>query len=278
LIEGETGTGKELVARAIHSGSLRKYRPLIKLDCTRLPLNLIESELFGHEKGAFTGAVSKRVGRFEIADGSTIFLDEVGDLPLELQGKLLQVLESGKFERLGSSQTIKTDARVIAATNRNLKKEVEKGAFREDLYYRMNVFAITIPPLRQRKEDIPMLVNAFVQRISKKIGKEINSIPKKTMETLQSYSWLGNIRELENVIERAVITSPGRTLQVELPRSVVVAEEEGKTLEDVEREFILRILNQKKWRISGPKGAALALGLHPETLRSRMKKLGIKRP
>jgi transcriptional regulator with GAF, ATPase, and Fis domain len=278
LILGETGTGKELVARAIHNASSRRDRPLVKVNCATLPSNLIESELFGHEKGAFTGAQAKQIGRFELADGGTLFLDEIGDLPLDLQVKLLRVLQDGEFERLGSSRTIKSDVRVIAATNRNLKEEVNKGRFREDLWYRLNVFPITVPPLRQRKEDIPLLVGSFVSKYSIKMGKEITTIAPEETEALQNYSWPGNVRELENVIERAVIVTQGPTLSVEIPKTSESTAYGKQTLEEIEREHIIRVLETSAWKIEGKGGAAQILGLNPGTLRSRMKKLGIKRP
>ena len=282
LLLGESGTGKELAARAIHHTSARKDRPLVKVNCSALPATLIESELFGHEKGAFTGAASRQVGRFELADGATLFLDEIGDLPLELQSKLLRVLQEGEIERLGSARTIKVDVRIIAATNRNLQAEVQKGLFREDLWYRLNVFPITVPPLRQRKEDIPLLVEHFAQRFAKKLGKPIHSISLQTMEALQSHSWPGNIRELANVIERAVIKSSGSTLRVEekleAPRQMVEMSFGGKTLEALERDYITFILDEVGWKIEGADGAAHILGLHPSTLRTRMAKLGIQKP
>jgi len=278
LILGETGTGKELIARAVHHASPRKDRPLVKVNCGVLPANLIESELFGHEKGAFTGATSKRIGRFELAHGATIFLDEIGELPLDLQVKLLRVLQEGEFERLGSSRQIKVDVRVIAATNRNLEEEIQAGRFRQDIYYRLNVYPLSVPPLRERPDDIPLLVQAFVQTFSKKLGKRIEKIPQKTMHTLQQYPWPGNVRELENVIERAMITTQDRTLRLELPQTPALTVETNKTLEEMEREYIVQVLKLKNWRIEGPKGTAIVLGLHPATLRSRMKKLGILKP
>ncbi|MBI4764862.1 MAG: sigma 54-interacting transcriptional regulator [Deltaproteobacteria bacterium] len=280
LILGETGTGKELIAAAIHNLSPRRDRPLIIVNCAALPANLIESELFGREKGAFTGADTRQVGRFEIAHGSTLCLDEIGELPLELQAKLLRVIQYNEFERLGSSQTIKVDVRLVATTNRNLAEEVQKGRFRQDLYYRLNVFPITVPPLRQRKEDIPLLVQAFTERYARKLGKEITSIQKETMKALQDYPWPGNIRELESIIERAVILCPGPVLQLadkleisSPPLSSVV-----RTLEETERNQILKTLSETRWRIEGKEGAAAILGLHPSTLRARMHKLGIIRP
>lgn len=278
LILGETGTGKELVARAIHNESPLKNRPIIKVNCAVLPRDLIESELFGHEKGAFTGAHARQIGRFERANGTSLFLDEICELPLELQPKLLRVLQEGEFERLGSSETIKVNVRVITATNRNLEEEVQEGRFRRDLYYRINIFPITVPPLRNRKEDIPLLLKFLVQKICRKLGKQITNIPKKTIEALQKYSWPGNIRELENVIEAAVIISPGETLNIELPETSVLVTNGGVTLQEVEQEHILKILKLKNWRIEGPRGAALVLGMNPGTLRSRMQNLGIVKP
>jgi transcriptional regulator with PAS, ATPase and Fis domain len=276
LIFGETGTGKELVARALHHASPRKDYPLVKVNCAALPAHLIESELFGHEKGAFTGAHTKQLGRFELAHRGTIFLDEIGELPLELQPKLLRVLQDGEFERLGSSQTIKVDVRVIAATNRNLKEEVRVGRFRRDVFYRLSVYPLSVPPLREHPNDIPLLVQVFVQKFSKKLGKQIETIPQKTMNALQQYPWPGNIRELENVIERAVITTQNNTLCADLPKTPELRFEIYKTLEEVEREHILRILEHTNWKINGDDGAAFILDLHPNTLRSRMQKLGIK--
>lgn len=283
LILGETGTGKGLVAFSIHEMSPRKHRPLITVNCAALPTNLLESELFGREKGAFTGADTRRIGRFEIAKDSTICLDEIGELPLELQAKLLRVIQYHEFERLGSSQTIKVDVRVIATTNRNLEEAVSKGRFREDLYYRLNVFPITVPPLRQRKDDIPKLVEVFVERYSKKIGKKITSISKEALRTLQHYSWPGNIRELESIIERAVIMCPGPTLYLEdklptLSLSASPPSPTGRTLEETERAHILHILSETRGRIEGEGGAAAILAIHPSTLRARMQKLGIARP
>ena len=279
LILGETGTGKELIAAAIHGMSPRKERPLITVNCAALPGNLIESELFGREKGAFTGADTRQVGRFEIAHGSTLCLDEIGELPLELQAKLLRVIQHHEFERLGSSHTIKVDVRIVATTNRDLEEEVRKGRFRQDLYYRLNVFPITVPPLRQRKEDIPLMVQAFIERYSRKLGKQITSIQKETMKALQDYPWPGNVRELESIIERAVILCPGPVLQLadKLTISPHQLSSAVKTLEETERNQILKILSETRWRIEGKKGAAAILGLHPSTLRARMHKLGIVR-
>ncbi|MEW6444388.1 MAG: sigma 54-interacting transcriptional regulator [bacterium] len=282
LVLGETGTGKELVARAIHDKSCRKDRPLIKVNCAALPGTLMEGELFGHEKGAFTGAHQRQEGRFEIAHGSTLFLDEIGELPLELQAKLLRVLQSGEFERLGSPRTVKVDVRIIAASNRDLEKEVHAGRFRKDLWYRLNVFPITVPPLRDRKEDIPLLVNWFLARSCKKLGKEITRIPQQVLHELQAYPWPGNIRELENTIERAVINTPGHSLRLgeklALPGQEESSPQSRRTLADVEREHLVHVLKQTQWRVSGPNGAALILGLKPSTLRFRIRKLGIRKP
>ena len=281
LILGETGTGKELVARAIHNLSLRKNRALIKVNCATLPANLIESELFGHEKGSFTGSLSKHLGRFEIANGATLFLDEIGELPLELQAKLLRVLQDGEFERLGSSHTIKVDVRIIAATNRNLEEEVRHGRFREDLWYRLNIFPITMPPLRDRTDDIPLLVDFYVRKIAKRLGKTIEIIPEAIMVALKGYNWPGNIRELENVLERAVINSSGAKLRLvdELRKPVWELASTGpKTMEAVEREHILRVLELTRWKVSGKDSASEILGLDRSTLRARMSKLNIEKP
>ncbi|MBW2367738.1 MAG: sigma 54-interacting transcriptional regulator [Deltaproteobacteria bacterium] len=282
LVMGETGTGKELIARAIHHTSQRKDKPLVKVNCATLAANVIESEFFGHEKGSFTGAHAKRTGRFELADGATIFLDEIGELPLNLQAKLLRVVQDGEFERMGGSRTIKVDVRIIAATNRNLEQEVEKGRFREDLYYRLNIFPITVPPLRKRKEDLPLLINAFTKKFSKKIGKHIDNIPQSTINVWEKHSWPGNVRELENVIERAVINSRSSKLEVpekfDSPRVESVQKKLNKTLAEFERDYIKAILDEKKWVIQGKDGAAEVLGLPPSTLRSRMIKLDIKKP
>jgi chemotaxis protein methyltransferase CheR len=281
LVLGETGTGKELVARAIHNMSPRKNRPLVKVDCATLPSNLIESELFGHEKGSFTGSQERTIGRFELANGSTIFLDEIGELPLELQSKLLRVIQDGEFERIGSSTPIKVDVRIIAATNRNLETEISKGNFRQDLWYRLNVFPITVPPLRQRPEDIPLLVNAFVNKFSKKIVKTIEKITQDDMEILKSYPWPGNVRELQNVVERAVINTQGPVLcisdKLEVPRDAESAPTRKRHLKVIEQDCILNVLEETKWKIEGKDGAAAILGLNPSTLRSRMKNLGIRR-
>src|SRR5512139_1797228 len=278
LIQGETGTGKELLARAIHGLSSRKDRPLVTVNCASLPPTLIESELFGREKGAYTGALAKMIGRFEVADGSTLFLDEIGELPVDAQSKLLRVLEEGSFERLGSTKTLHVYVRIIAATNRNLGEDVKAGRFRKDLYYRLNVFPIAIPPLRERPEDIPLIVAAFVTTLQKRMGKEIQTISKKTIEALKSYSWPGNVRELKNVIEHAMILSKGNTLVVRLPKLGVPEMDVTQNLHDMERIHVLSILEKTGWRVSGKGGAAEALGLKRTTLEAKMKKLGIKRP
>lgn len=281
LILGESGTGKELIARAIHNISNRSKKPLIKVNCATLPANLIESELFGHEKGAFTGAMDKKIGRFELANGGTIFLDEIGELPVELQAKLLRVLQEGEFERLGNPNTVKVNTRVIAATNRNLHTAIEKKEFREDLYYRLNVFPVVCPPLRDRKEDIPLLVKHFCQKHEGKIGRKIKNIPTKVMEALMAYDWPGNIRELENIIERAMILSFDGTLEygdwIPTEKFASNGKPAASKLEDIERDHILKTLNKTGWKVSGEKGAAKILGLNPTTLEARMKKLGIKR-
>jgi chemotaxis protein methyltransferase CheR len=280
LVLGETGTGKELVARAIHGLSPRKDRVIVKVNCATLPSNLIESELFGHEKGAFTGAYARQLGRFEVADGATLFLDEIGELPLELQPKLLQVIQDGEFERLGGSGTIKVDVRVIAATNRNLEDEVRKGRFREDLWYRLSIFPITVPPLRERMEDLALLVEFFVDKISKRLGKSIQNIPMSVMNILQDYQWPGNVRELENVLERAAINSSGPKLRLvdELKNPHTDLSTTQKTLQEIERDHIVRVLEQTNWKVSGKNGAAEILGLNRSTLRARIRKLGIQQP
>ena len=277
LVQGETGTGKELLARAIHKQSARSARPMVTINCAAIPSSLLESELFGREKGAYTGALSREVGRFELADGSTLLLDEVGEMPPEAQSKLLRVLETGRFERLGSSRTVKTDVRIIAATNRDLHAAVQQGQFRVDLFYRLNVFPITLPPLRERPEDISALAWRFVEEFCTRMGKRIDSIPQPFMERLQVHSWPGNVRELRNVIERAVILTQGRTLHVEDPRSSS-SSVQSLELEEVQREHISKVLQLCDWRLSGPEGAAQVLGCPESTLRSRMKKLGIQRP
>lgn len=282
LLLGETGTGKGVIARAIHGSSARKDRAMITVNCTAMPANLIESELFGREKGAFTGADARQMGRFELADHGTIFLDEIGEMPLELQSKLLRVIQDGEFERLGSPRTIKVDVRIIAASNRNLEEEIKSGRFREDLFYRLNVFPITIPPLRHRKEDIPLLVNHFVAKFNKKTGKKIDAVSKETLNALQEYNWPGNVRELESVIERAVITSQGTTLQVldrfdTFRKTDEQSGEEVKALAELEQDHILQVLRKTAWRIEGQTGAAVLLGINPSTLRARMRKYGLRR-
>jgi PAS domain S-box-containing protein len=282
LLQGETGTGKGVVARAIHARSSRKDRPMVTINCTALPANLIESELFGREKGAFTGASARQMGRFELADGGTIFLDEIGEMPMELQCKLLRVIQDGEFERLGSPRTIKVDVRIIAASNRNLEEEIKNGSFREDLYYRLNVFPITIPPLRARKEDIRLLVDFFVAKFNKKIGKRIETIPKEALEALENYDWPGNVRELESVIERATIISPGPSLRIldhfnASLKASEPADSDIKALAELEHDHILQVLRTTNWRVEGKSGAAAILDINPSTLRARMRKLGIQR-
>lgn len=281
LIHGATGTGKELIARAIHNLSLRKDRPLVRVNCGAIPVNLVESELFGHEKGSFTGALQRRIGRFELANGGTIFLDEVGELPLDAQVKLLRVLQEREFERIGSGVSTKVDVRVIAATNRNLHEAVKAGLFRADLLYRLNVFPIEAPPLSARVSDIPLLVHHFLEKYSKKLSKRFDGVTQTMMDRLMSYSWPGNIRELENVIERATILSNGATLQIDdavLHPTVRSSSQQEETMEAVERVHILRVLQDANWVVEGKQGAAIRLDLHPNTLRSRMHKLGIKKP
>jgi formate hydrogenlyase transcriptional activator len=287
LIQGETGTGKELIAQAIHNISSRCGRPFIRLNCAAIPLDLLESELFGHEKGAFTGAIAQKIGRFELADKGTLFLDEVGDIPSALQPKLLRVLQEQEFERLGSGRTHQVDVRLVAATNRDLTEMVNRGEFRSDLYYRLNVFPILLPPLRERREDIPALVAHFVEILGRRMGREIEHIPQETMSALSSYEWPGNIRELQNLIERAVILSNNGVL----PNPLATAETEQRpaispgtttpgvtTLRDSERTLILRTLQTVGWIVGGPKGAAVKLGLKRTTLIHKMQKLGIARP
>ena len=297
LLLGETGTGKELFARAIHNLSPRRQRTFVKINCAAIPSGLLESELFGHERGAFTGAINQKIGRFELADRGTLFLDEVGDLPLELQPKLLRVLQEQEFERLGGNRTQRVDARVVAATNSDLSKRVAERAFRSDLFYRLNVFPIQIPALRERREDIPLLVRYFVQRFSRSLNKDVEYIPSDTMDALSNYSWPGNVRELENLLERAVLLSPGKELRVPLSeiKSTSTAATDASssftslstsasvtssiaTLEEAERQHILRALKQTQWRIAGPKGAALLLGMKRTTLQARIRKLRIRRP
>jgi len=283
LIEGETGTGKELIARAVHNISPRYGRPFIKLNCAAIPFDLLESELFGHEKGAFTGAVAQRSGRFEMADKGTFFLDEVGDIPLGLQPKLLRVLQEQEVERLGSTRTFRVDVRLVAATNRDLAEMVEANEFRADLYYRLNVFPVHLPPLRERREDIPLLVRHFVQYFAWRMNRMIDTVPSETMQALTQYNWPGNIRELQNLIERAVILSPGPVLEVPLQglsTRTIRAQDSGehRTLEQAERAHILATLKDTRWVLSGPRGAATRLGMNRSTLQFRMKKLGIVRP
>ena len=284
LVYGETGTGKELIARAIHDLSARRSGTFVKLNCAAIPTGLLESELFGHERGAFTGAVAQRIGRFELANRGTIFLDEIGEIPLELQPKLLRVLQEREFERLGSSRTLRSDARLIAATNRDLGAMVEEKAFRADLYYRLNVFPIHVPPLRERTEDIPALVRHFVQQFARQMNRAIDTIPAESMAALRRYPWPGNIRELQNLIERAVILSPGAVLRVPVEELKAVAPVEAvsnsdtqRTLADAERSHILAVLDETKWVLAGDNGAAARLGMNRSTLRFRMKKLGIER-
>jgi formate hydrogenlyase transcriptional activator len=278
LLLGETGSGKEVLAQAIHDASARKNRPMIKVNCAALPASLIESELFGREKGAFTGALARQPGRFEIADGSTIFLDEVGELPLELQSKLLRVLQEGEFERLGSTKTIRVDARVIAATNRPLAQAVKEGKFREDLFYRLDVFPIEVPPLRERCEDIPMLAWTFVKEFGNSMGKPIDEIADESMSALQEYHWPGNIRELRNVIERAMILCHGRKLCIKLGHTMlrpIAVKATAGSLDEAERAIILQAVEQCNWRIRGTNGAAALLDIKPTTLESRIKRLGL---
>ena len=280
LIQGETGTGKELIARAIHNISSRCGRPFVKLNCAAIPFDLLESELFGHERGAFTGAISQKIGRFEAADNGTLFLDEVGDIPLALQPKLLRVLQEREFERLGSARTHQVDVRLLAATHRNLPDMVKRGEFRSDLYYRMNVFPIVLPPLRARSEDIPDLVQHFVEIYGRRMGKQIERVPAETMSALTSYGWPGNIRELQNFIERSVILSDGTVLRpplAELKHSGCAETLGAITLKDAERDHILKILSQTRWVVAGPNGAAARLGMKRSTLYFRMQKLGISR-
>jgi formate hydrogenlyase transcriptional activator len=281
LVLGETGTGKELVARAIHDASGRSRRPFVKLNCAAIPSTLLESELFGHERGAFTGAVAQRIGRFELADGGTLFLDEVGEIPLELQPKLLRVLQEHEFERVGGAHTLKADVRVIAATNRDLPEMVGAQRFRDDLYYRLNVFPITIPPLRERPDDIEALVEHFVEHFAPRMNRRIDVIPLETLDALRRHPWPGNVRELENVIQRAVILSTGDCLTLPPIRVEPVPQsspEEAETLEDAQRAFIARALDEANWVIAGPRGAAVRLGIKRTTLHSMLKRLGLSRP
>jgi transcriptional regulator with GAF, ATPase, and Fis domain len=293
LVAGETGTGKELVARAIHQRSKRGAKLFVAVNCAALPASLVESELFGHERGAFTGAVTRRLGRFEQADGGTLFLDEVGELPLETQAKLLRVLQSGEFERVGGNRSLRTDVRIIAATNRDLTQAVREGRFRSDLYHRLSVFPVHLPPLRERRDDIPLLTAYLVTRKARQLGRNIERIPNAILDRLASYDWPGNVRELENVLERAIILSRGSTIdshaiqlgQTSTPTrthhahsEAAVEHGEDDTLETCERAHILRVCESTGWKIKGPGGAAGKLGLNPGTLYSRMKKLSIQRP
>lgn len=281
LILGETGTGKELIARAIHDLSARRERPFVKLNCAAIPFDLLESELFGHERGAFTGAVGQKIGRFEMADTGTLFLDEIGDLPLPLQPKLLRVLQEQEFERLGSGRTHHINVRLVAATHRNPVEMVERREFRSDLYYRLNVFPIALPPLRERRQDIPLLVSHFVQVFSRRMGKQIHFIPDETLTALKAYSWPGNVRELQNLIERAVIRADNGVLPNPLPKlenKPLPLSQTGSSFDDSQREVILTALQKSGWVIGGPRGAAARLGLKRTTLITKMKKLGILRP
>jgi len=279
LIQGETGTGKELIAQAVHNRSGRRDRPFIKVNCAAIPSGLLESELFGHEKGAFTGAIARKPGRFELADKGTLFLDEVGDIPLELQAKLLRVLQEHEFERLGSTRTQQVDVRVVAATHRDLKQMVAEGTFRSDLYYRLHVFPLTVPALRDRREDVPTIVRHFVDKYSRRMNRHIETISPHTMEVLKDYAWPGNVRELQNFIERAVILSPGNSLRApldELTQDTVPSSPMPlSTLEEMEREHVVRALKESNWVTGGPKGAAAKLGLKRTTLAYRIRKLGI---
>jgi formate hydrogenlyase transcriptional activator len=281
LIQGETGTGKELIAHAIHNISSRCGRPFVRLNCAAIPLDLLESELFGHEKGAFTGAIAQKIGRFELADKGTLFLDEVGDIPPALQPKLLRVLQEQEFERLGSTRTHQVDVRLVAATNRDLAEMVNRGQFRSDLYYRLNVFPVQLPPLRARTEDIPALVMHFVDVFGRRMGRQIERIPAETMSALNSYQWPGNIRELQNLVERAVILSNDGVLPNPLPATgtqTAIVSTVATTLRESERSLILQTLEEVRWVIGGPKGAAAKLGLKRTTLIHKMQKLGIRRP
>jgi len=281
LIQGETGTGKELIAHAIHNISSRCGRPFVRLNCAAIPLDLLESELFGHEKGAFTGAIAQKIGRFELADKGTLFLDEVGDIPPALQPKLLRVLQEQEFERLGSTRTHQVDVRLVAATNRDLAEMVNRGQFRSDLYYRLNVFPVQLPPLRARTEDIPALVMHFVEVFGRRMGRQIERIPAETMSALNSYQWPGNIRELQNLVERAVILSNDGVLPNPLPATgtqTAIVSTAATTLRESERSLILQTLEEVRWVIGGPKGAAAKLGLKRTTLIHKMQKLGIRRP
>src|SRR5579862_5726485 len=280
LILGETGTGKELIAKSIHNRSARRGRPFIKLNCAAIPSGLLESELFGHEKGAFTGAIMRKAGRFEVADKGTLFLDEVGDIPLEVQSKLLRVLQEHEFERLGSTRTQQVDVRVVAATHRNLRQMVEDGEFRSDLFYRLHVFPLPVPPLRERREDIPVLVRHFVDEYARRMNRRIETIPPQAIDALTGYSWPGNVRELQNFIERTVILSPGPSLHAPLEELTQETVQKSKshlsTLEEMEREHVLRALRESKWVTGGPNGAAVKLGMKRTTLAYRIRKLRIQ--
>jgi formate hydrogenlyase transcriptional activator len=281
LIQGETGTGKELIARQVHNLSARRQRPFIKLNCAAIPSGLLESELFGHERGAFTGAIGQKLGRFEVANGGTLFLDEIGEIPLDLQPKLLRVLQEQEFERLGSSRTIRVDVRIVAATNRDLLRMVREQRFRDDLYYRLNVFPIHLPPLRDRPEDIPALVRNFVDRFGRRMNRRIEVIPSAALEAMQRFAWPGNVRELANLVERAMILSPGPTLEIpmaELAHTGVARGDGAATLAQLERESIMGVLEEANWLIAGPRGAAARLGMKRTTLQSLIKRLEITRP
>jgi transcriptional regulator with GAF, ATPase, and Fis domain len=282
LLLGETGTGKELLAQAIHDRSPRRAKPFIKVNCAALPASLIETELLGHEKGAFTGAIATHPGRFELADGGTLFLDEIGDLAVELQSKLLRVLHDGEVQRLGSTRSRKVDVRLIAATNQDLPRAMEEGRFRRDLYYRLSVFPIAIPPLRERREDIPLITWSFIEKRQPALGRHVDQVPAEVMERLVAYDWPGNVRELQNVLERALILSPGRTLRLDdplrSPSSTAAPAAADHRFESVARDHVRSVLERCGWRINGPGGAAQVLAVHPNTLRSRMKKLGLARP
>src|SRR5262249_13216207 len=279
LIQGETGTGKELIARAIHNRSARRDKPFVKVNCAAIPSGLLESELFGHEKGAFTGAIMRKPGRFEVADKGTLFLDEVGDIPLDLQSKLLRVLQEREFERLGSTRTQQVDVRVIAATHRDLKQMIAAGTFRSDLYYRLHVFPLTVPPLRDRPEDIPLIVRHYVDKYTRRMNRRIKTTPARTMEVFANHPWPGNVRELQNFIERAVILSPGSSLQAPLDELKHEAAKDSNTklstLEEMEREYVLRALRESNWVTGGPNGAAVRLGMKRTTLAYRIRKLKI---
>ncbi len=278
LLLGETGTGKELLASEIHERSARRRREMVRVNCAAIPTTLIESELFGHEKGAFTGALARQIGRFELSDGSTMFLDEIGDLPLETQVKLLRILEEREFERLGSSRTLRVNARIIAATHRNLEQKVADGAFREDLYYRLNVFPIAVPSLREREDDVTLLVKRFVSEFSQAFGKRIDAVDEDCMAALRQYAWPGNVRELKNVVQRAIISATGHRLAIPTPRTIMPPATRSARLSDVERDHIRTVLESTGWRVRGSSGAADRLGLKPTTLETRMAKLGLKRP